>query len=174
MSVTVPRRGSAGENLGAVAVWTLVAACGLLLAGTNIAERVAGPNGLPGSWFAVTLGVLHAPGTPVIPWTAGCTVVAVALALALAAPVVAGVVWWSRRHRRRERVDQVTEHLADRRDLRPITRAGAVSVARQLGAPTDRPGLPLARTLDGADLFQDGESTSADIWGTRRGKARAG
>lgn len=172
MSVTVPRRDATADKIGAIAVWSAAALCLLTILVTNVAVRVAGPDGLPSNPFTVTLGVLGAPGTPTIPWTLGCTLVAAALVAALTAPAVLSAVWLAHRRRRTHRVDAVTAHLADHRDLAPITRDGAAAVARRLGAPSDPPGLPLARTIHGdVDLFQDDESTSADIWGTRRGKA---
>lgn len=175
MTATSPRRrGSPEDKVGAILIWTAIGLALLLGLVTNVAVRVAGAGPVPSNPFTVTLGVLHLGVTP-IPWTAGCTLVAAGFGLLLVAP--AALVGWRLAHRRggrRTKVDPAARHYATGRDLAPITRAGAARVARNIGAPTDPPGLPIARSVvGGAPLIQDWESTSVDVWGTRRGKSTA-
>lgn len=91
------------------------------------------------------------------------------LALAAAVAVISHRAW--RRRGPRRHVDAAARYLADRQEQHPITRSGAVELAKAIGAPTDPPGVRIGRIIgSGQDAWADWEAVEIDIWGPRKGK----
>jgi type IV secretory pathway TraG/TraD family ATPase VirD4 len=140
-----------------------------------------------GVWACVTLGEKltasgqDVPGNPVvavidlaqgqIEWTTGTTIVAVALVLIAGALLggVAGVL--GRRQARKTRVDDVSQHLAGRADVKSLSAKSVTRANLSRGEATSVPGVYIGKEVStGQDLWGGWEDLHLDLWGPRQGK----
>lgn len=140
-----------------------------------------------GVWACVTLGEKitasgqDVPGNPVvavidlaqgqIEWTTGATVVAVALVL-IAGALLGGVAGaLGRRQARKTRVDDVSQHLAGRSDVKSLSAKSVTRANRSRGEATSVPGVYIGKEVStGQDLWGGWEDLHLDLWGPRQGK----
>ncbi|MDI6872391.1 MAG: TraM recognition domain-containing protein [Bacillota bacterium] len=140
-----------------------------------------------GVWACVTLGEKitasgqDVPGNPVvavidlaqgqIEWTTGATVVAVALVL-IAGALLGGVAGaLGRRQARKTRVDDVSQHLAGRADVKSLSAKSVTRANRSRGEATSVPGVYIGKEVStGQDLWGGWEDLHLDLWGPRQGK----
>lgn len=140
-----------------------------------------------GVWACLTLGEKitasgqDVPGNPVvavidlaqgqIAWTTGATIVAVALVLITGALLggVAGAL--GRRQARKTRVDDVSQHLAGRADVKSLSAKSVTRANRSRGEATSVPGVYIGKEVStGQDLWGGWEDLHLDLWGPRQGK----
>ena len=140
-----------------------------------------------GVWACVTLGEKitasgqDVPGNPVvavidlaqgqIEWTTGATIVAVALVLITGALLggVAGAL--GRRQARKTRVDDVSQHLAGRADVKSLSAKSVTRANRSRGEANSVPGVYIGKEVStGQDLWGGWEDLHLDLWGPRQGK----
>ncbi|AEF42698.1 type IV secretory system conjugative DNA transfer family protein [Hoyosella subflava] len=140
-----------------------------------------------GVWACLTLGEKitasgqDVPGNPVvavidlaqgqIAWTTGATVVAVALVL-IAGALLGGVAGaLGRRQARKTRVDDVSQHLAGRADVKSLSAKSVTRANRSRGEATSVPGVYIGKEVStGQDLWGGWEDLHLDLWGPRQGK----
>lgn len=140
-----------------------------------------------GVWACVTLGEKitasgqDVPGNPVvavidlaqgqIEWTTGATIVAVALVL-IAGALLGGVAGaLGRRQARKTRVDDVSQHLAGRADVKSLSAKSVTRANRSRGEATSVPGVYIGKEVStGQDLWGGWEDLHLDLWGPRQGK----
>lgn len=140
-----------------------------------------------GVWACVTLGEKltasgqDVPGNPVvavidlaqgqIEWTTGATVVAVALVL-IAGALLGGVAGaLGRRQARKTRVDDVSQHLAGRADVKSLSAKSVTRANLSRGEATSVPGVYIGKEVStGQDLWGGWEDLHLDLWGPRQGK----
>lgn len=140
-----------------------------------------------GVWACVTLGEKltasgqDVPGNPVvavidlaqgqIEWTTGATIVAVALVL-IAGALLGGVAGaLGRRQARKTRVDDVSQHLAGRADVKSLSARSVTRANRSRGEATSVPGVYIGKEVStGQDLWGGWEDLHLDLWGPRQGK----
>ena len=140
-----------------------------------------------GVWACVTLGEKitasgqDVPGNPVvavidlaqgqIEWTTGATIVAVALVL-IAGALLGGVAGaLGRRQARKTRVDDVSQHLAGRADVKSLSAKSVTRANLSRGEATSVPGVYIGKEVStGQDLWGGWEDLHLDLWGPRQGK----
>ncbi|MDO8395978.1 MAG: TraM recognition domain-containing protein, partial [Dietzia sp.] len=140
-----------------------------------------------GVWACLTLGEKitasgqDVPGNPVvavidlaqgqIEWTTGATIVAVALVL-IAGALLGGVAGaLGRRQARKTRVDDVSQHLAGRADVKSLSAKSVTRANRSRGEATSVPGVYIGKEVStGQDLWGGWEDLHLDLWGPRQGK----
>lgn len=146
-----------------------VVAAGMLWLAVAVGAAVTGGPG-PGSVVALPVELLRGGR----PWPGPAATAALAGQLVLSAAVGAAARrQWAGRGR--GGVDAAARHLADRRQLGPLTEAGArASAVRLLGQAAADPagnGQLLGVTVrSGTPLYGSWEDTEAAIWGPRTGK----
>jgi type IV secretory pathway TraG/TraD family ATPase VirD4 len=149
-----------------VALGTITVGLGLTWVATHLAAAIDHHAAPPASPFAVVFGL--ADGT--LDWTPTATKVLVVLltaVLAMAALTTFGVVRW---RRRAARADRAATRMGHGPAIAPLSRKTATATATRLGIGGE-PGIKIGRTVNGgADLYQDWESVSIDVWGPRAGK----
>ncbi|MEJ7894181.1 MAG: TraM recognition domain-containing protein [Solirubrobacteraceae bacterium] len=124
-----------------------------------------GGQAIPANPFALVADLAKGDLT----WPKSATIAMVAILVLLAVIGASGAVVFSRRRKRRSRVDRAASRMGRGRDLAPISRKQAKATAERLGV--DSPGLVIAKTVAGGrPLYQGWEDVSVDIWGPRVGK----
>jgi type IV secretory pathway TraG/TraD family ATPase VirD4 len=150
--------------LGSGAVLLAVVAVGGVWVGQHLAAWLHGwpaPSSNPLQLFADTVRGRQ-------PWPGLASGVVGVLGVVLLTIAVLAVIFWPRR--RKLRPDKAARHMARPTDLTHLTAAGATSKARQLGAFSTLPGLPIGRTVRGGrQLFSSWEDMLILIAGPRIG-----
>lgn len=124
-----------------------------------------GGQAIPANPFALVADLAKGD----LAWPKSATIAMVAILVLLAVIGGLGAVVFSRRRKRRSRVDRAASRMGRGRDLAPISRKQAKATAERLGV--DSPGLVIAKTVAGGrPLYQGWEDVSVDIWGPRVGK----
>ena len=140
-----------------------------------------------GVWASVSLGEMitgtgqNVPGNPVVAvidlvqgqvqWTAGATIVAVALVVVLAVVMALVAAMIGRRQAGRTRVDGITKHLAGRSDIRSLSPKTVDRANRDRGEQIDVPGIFIGEEVStGQELWGGWEDLHLDLWGPRQGK----
>ncbi|MGQ0632486.1 MAG: type IV secretory system conjugative DNA transfer family protein [Sporichthyaceae bacterium] len=127
--------------VGALALLALVVAGAYV--SLQLAARVNGRPAPPGD--PVELAKALADGR--VRWDGAATVIAIVIAVAAGVlfMFVAAVI--SRSRENQVRCDRAVAHMANAKDLRPMTAPARARKNRQLGADTDAPGVPIAKAL---------------------------
>lgn len=165
MSAVTRRRQPAGsaETLQLAALGAALAACGVLWCSAKLAGVPS-----PGNPFVFILDLV----TGKLAWTVAATWTAVTLGCCAVAAPLAAVIIYRARPGRRHRVDRAAVHMARGRELRPLLRPHAQTVARRLGVTP--PGIEVARSVIGsAPLYLTWEQTALVIAGPRTMKTSA-
>lgn len=155
-----------GMIVGVGAFGAAVTASGVIWLSATLANKIAGTE-LTSSYPERVMGVFH--GTtpwPAAAWwfTAACVIILIALG-------TLAVVNWSRRRRRRTRVDAASRYMATMKDLQSLSPQGAAATAERLGV-AGSVGVPIAKHLaTGTQLYGSWEDVHVDIWGPRQGKS---
>lgn len=140
-----------------------------------------------GAWGAVVLGEKitptgqDIPGNPVVAvidlgqgqvqWTAGSTIVAIALVAVLFVLMMIGAMVAGRRQAGKTRVDGVAKQLASRSDVRSLSKKSVGKANRDRGDETPIPGIYIGKEVaTGQDLWGGWEDLHLDLWGPRQGK----
>lgn len=171
MSATSRRAGGGSlHSAELVLLWIAIGVVFLVGATVNGAVRLgaaldADDHQLPGNPFTLMFDL--AGGR--LAWSTSATLALIGIVAFLLVVAGGGALLYARRRGRGSRVDRAASRMAHGRDLAPLSREQAVATAQRLGV--DSPGLPIGRTIAGAQLLYQGwEDTSVDIWGPRAGK----
>ncbi|MDQ3155506.1 MAG: type IV secretory system conjugative DNA transfer family protein [Actinomycetota bacterium] len=156
------------EAIGlALVIGPVLLVLGTAWAATHVAAQIDGEPAPPTSPFSVVFGLANGEVT----WSPTATKAALGGGLLLAILCVLAGVLFAKASTRGTRIDRAARHMGRGRQIRSLTGKGAGEVASRLGITGD-PGLQIGRAVhNGTPLYQDWESTSVDIWGTRTGKS---
>ena len=173
MSSTKQNNTAPSSNVEAIGIWAFVTIAVTAMAttwsSTHLAATIDNTTAPPANPFTLLFGIFG--GT--VAWTTTATKVAVGVGVALLAGFALLGFLVMKMTNKSSRIDKAARHMGRGRGIHSLTAKGAGEVAKRLGVGVGgEPGLQIGKCVyNGKPLYQDWESTSVDIWGTRTGKS---
>ena len=173
MSSTKQNNTAPSSNVEAIGIWAFVTVAVTAMAtawsSTHLAATIDNTLAPPANPFTLLFGIFG--GT--VAWTTTATKVAISVGVALLAVFALIGFLILKLTNRGSRIDRAARHMGRGRGIHSLTAKGAGEVAKRLGVGVGaEPGLQIGKAVyNGKPLYQDWESTSVDIWGTRTGKS---
>ena len=147
-----------------------VAAVAVVYLGAHLGHQLAGIEPAPGDPWATFFGVLDGS----VAWPMESSVVAAGTAALAAGLACVGAMAWTKRRRKRTRVDWTAAYLGRGREVEGISAKNARATADRLGVTSRLPGLPLGRAVGAKTLrYSSWEDMLLLLAGPRVGKSVA-